>query len=623
VEGLADAADAGVVEAEDGAIRFTHPLLAAAVYAETDPQPRRELHRRLAGVVADPEERARHLALAVEPPDAEVAAALEDAAERAFERAATEAAAELIEHALRFTPTGSAEALHRRRLVGVHYLARTGAKARARELLDEASLAASPGPDRARVALTASWFGVWDPTSCIAALRDAVEDACDEPLLLVKLHSLLVPMLLYSPDLAGAHRHAAIALGLAEQAGEPADLALALLGVVHTGLLSGRGIELELAERAAALEAAAGNPYGNVGVAQGFVGVLLAVRGHLDAARRIYEAKIAEERRRGDIGVGGTLCYLASLEIRAGNWLQAQAAAEESLELAREVGDVVTQVFAHRQLTKVTVLRGELKRARELASEGLRLADVARTPVFRLQILTDLALLELSLGDAKAAAAQFEDIARVVRDAGFGDPDLLSFVPDQVEALIATGELDEAGAALTAYESQARQLDLKVALACARRCRGELAAARGDLDAAVETLAQARNVVAELGQPFELGRTLLAEGTVLRRARHVADARATLAEAVAIFDQLGAALWTRRARRELARIGGRPSQGRELTATEQQIAELVATGKSNQEVARMLHISPKTVEWNLSKVYKKLDVASRTELAARLARRAD
>jgi DNA-binding NarL/FixJ family response regulator len=87
-----------------------------------------------------------------------------------------------------------------------------------------------------------------------------------------------------------------------------------------------------------------------------------------------------------------------------------------------------------------------------------------------------------------------------------------------------------------------------------------------------------------------------------------------------MFESLGAALWSQRVHRELARLGGRATHGRELTATEQQIADLVATGKYNHEVARALHVSPKTVEWNLSKVYKKLRVSSRTELAAKLAK---
>jgi tetratricopeptide (TPR) repeat protein len=384
VEGLDDAVAAGIVEAEDGATRFTHPLLAAAVYGETDPQARYELHRRLAGVVADPEERARHLALAVDPPDAEVADALEAAAERAFERRATESAAELIEHSLRFTPAESTDVLHRRRVAAVGYLARIGARGRARELLDEASLAASPGPERARIALTATWFGLWDAASSTEALGDAVDDAQDEPELLVKVHTILVPMLLRSGNVADAQHHAATALELAQEVGDDADLALALVQVAGAAFAGGRGIEMALAQHAAALEATAGNPYGNVGVAQNFVGVLLDASGELDAARRIYEAKIAEERRRGDIGVSGTLSELARVEIRAGNWRRAQTLAEEALELGREVVDIAAQVLAQRRLTTLAVLRGEARRARARVRRAAPCRGRAGADVLRL-----------------------------------------------------------------------------------------------------------------------------------------------------------------------------------------------------------------------------------------------
>jgi DNA-binding CsgD family transcriptional regulator len=620
-EGLEAARDAGVIEADNGILRFTHPLLASAAYGEVDPRRRRELHQQLARVVPDREERARHLALAVEPPEAGVAAALEEAAEGAFARGATESAAELIEHALRFTPPASVDALHRRRLAAVGYLARTGAKARARAVLEEASSAARRGPDHARIALTATWFGVLDPSSCIEALREAVEDARDDPLLLLRVHCALVPMLLHSPDIEGAEHHAAIAVELAEELGDDAHLVLALVGVVHVALASGQGIDLERAEWAAALEAEAGNPYGDVGVAQYFLGTLRAAVGDLQAARRIFEAKAAEERRRADIGVASTLSSLAGVEIAAGNWGRAQALAEESFEVAREVEDVLVQAFAQRRLAALAVLRGEPRQAREAAAEGLRLADIAQSPLRRAEIVSELGLLELSLDDAATAASHFKEVARFVAETGFADPDLLSFEPNRIEVLIATGDLKGAEAATAAFESWATRLGTKGALASAARCRGQLEAARGDLSTSVETLAEARRLAADLGRPFELARTLLVKGTILRRARRIAEARETLNHASAMFDELGAALWAERARRELARLGGRPGQTRELTATEQQIAELVATGKSNHEVARTLHVSPKTVEWNLSKVYRKLRVSSRTELAAKLAKR--
>jgi DNA-binding CsgD family transcriptional regulator/DNA polymerase III delta prime subunit len=622
-QGLDAARDAGVVEMEGGTVRFTHPLLASAVYAEVDPIRRRELHRGLAEVVSDPEERARHLALAVEPPDADVADALEEAATGAFERGATESAAELIEHALRFTPAESAEPLHRRRLAGAGYLARTGAKTRAREVLLQAGSVAPPGPDRARIALTAAWYGLLDSSSSIEGLRDAVEHARDDKSLLLKVHSLLAPKLLYSTDLAGAEHHAAKALELAEEIGDDAHLVLALIGVAHVAFFAGQGLDLQRVERAVELEAVAGNPYGNVGVARGFLGVSLSTAGELEPARQILEEKAAEERRRGDIGISWTLHELARVEIRAGNWERAQILAEESLDIAREVGDVLQQALAYRPLTELAVLHGDACGARELAAEGLRLADLGQTPLTRAEMEGSMGQLELSLDDGAAAIAHLEQVARIKAKTGFREPGILPFTPDYIEALIAVGDLEKAAVATEELESQGIRLKRKFTVAAAARCGGQLAAAGGDLAAAVENLADARAVAAELGQPFELARTLLVQGTIFRRARRVAEARKTLNQALALFEELGATRWAQRARRELARLGGRPSQTAQLTPTEQQVADLVASGKSNLDVAHALHVSPKTVEWNLSKVYKKLRVSSRTELAAKLAVRPD
>ena len=137
---------------------------------------------------------------------------------------------------------------------------------------------------------------------------------------------------------------------------------------------------------------------------------------------------------------------------------------------------------------------------------------------------------------------------------------------------------------------------------------------------ALTTLEAACDQAASLGQPFEEGRAWLTRGTTLRRARRKAAARHALEEALSTFETLGALLWTARSREELSRLGGRPAVQGKLTPTEQSVAELVAAGKSNHEAARVLFMSPKTVEWNLSKVYKKLHVRSRAELAAKLSR---
>jgi DNA-binding CsgD family transcriptional regulator len=153
----------------------------------------------------------------------------------------------------------------------------------------------------------------------------------------------------------------------------------------------------------------------------------------------------------------------------------------------------------------------------------------------------------------------------------------------------------------------------------AARARGLLLAADGDYEGGVRELERAVSIGEGLGWPFELGRSLLALGTVQRQARRKHAARVALEQAVEIFEGLGATPWAQRSGRELGRIGGRRSTTGGLSATESEIVELVVAGRSNKEVAQALHLSPKTVEWNLSKVYRKLGVHSRTELAARQA----
>jgi DNA-binding CsgD family transcriptional regulator len=164
-------------------------------------------------------------------------------------------------------------------------------------------------------------------------------------------------------------------------------------------------------------------------------------------------------------------------------------------------------------------------------------------------------------------------------------------------------------------------LDRVWALATGERSRALLAAAHGDLAAATNHANRSLEHHERLGQPFELGRTLLVAGSIARRAKRQAEARRLLGQATEIFDGLGARVFAARARTELARVQGRARSGPNLTETERQVADLVAAGLTNREVADRLFVSVRTVEANLSRTYAKLGVRSRTELAGRLTRR--
>ena len=188
---------------------------------------------------------------------------------------------------------------------------------------------------------------------------------------------------------------------------------------------------------------------------------------------------------------------------------------------------------------------------------------------------------------------------------------------DAAEALAGMGRVEEGRALLDRTKEAPAMMRLPWPAAAAARAAGLLSAAEGDLQRAERELEKAVSIGERLGWPLELGRSLLALGTVQRQARKKQVARATLERAVVVFSRLGANPWAERARRELGRIGGRKSARDGLSTTESEIVELVVAGRSNKEVAQALHLSPKTVEWNLSKVYRKLGVHSRTELAAR------
>jgi DNA-binding CsgD family transcriptional regulator len=189
-----------------------------------------------------------------------------------------------------------------------------------------------------------------------------------------------------------------------------------------------------------------------------------------------------------------------------------------------------------------------------------------------------------------------------------------------IESLVSNSCLPAAERLLVLLEERAAGSDTALR-AFADRGRGLLCAAQDDLEGAIAAF-EAAAVEPRPPQepnPFELARTLQLLGTAQRRAQHKRAARETLERSLAIFEALGARLWAEKARSELRRIGGRTASDGELSETERQIVELVVAGRKNREVAEELSLSPNTVAWNLSKIYRKLGVRSRTELAARIA----
>jgi len=229
-----------------------------------------------------------------------------------------------------------------------------------------------------------------------------------------------------------------------------------------------------------------------------------------------------------------------------------------------------------------------------------------------------IGLLELGMDRPQRAT---EALRRLDEESAFAvrAPGTVQWIPDLFEALIRVGRRREAAEIIDRVARSAESTRHGWALAVTERGRGLLCNAKqvdGHFERALELHGRTKT-------PFELARTELCYGERLRRARRNADARRRLTSALASFERLGAAPWAERARRELGASGraGRLKRQitEELTPYEMQVVQLVERGATNKEAAAALFLSPKTVEYHLASVYRKLEVRSRTELVRLLA----
>jgi DNA-binding CsgD family transcriptional regulator len=263
--------------------------------------------------------------------------------------------------------------------------------------------------------------------------------------------------------------------------------------------------------------------------------------------------------------------------------------------------------------------RGFVGETRELAGDALVRARAEGIVTAESSLHWVLGFLELSLDRPVAALAHLRAAYEGRESVGHFEPGLMVELPDLLDALVAVGELDEVEAVVGSWEERARAVDRAWALAICARVRAVARAARGDLEGAFGAFDEALAEHARTHDPFQHARTLLGLGATQRRAKRRAAARATLEHSLARFEELGATLWAEKALAELARIGGRAPAGDELTDGEARIATLVAAGRTNREVAAALYLTEQTVATALTRVYRKLGVRSRTELAGRTA----
>jgi DNA-binding CsgD family transcriptional regulator len=619
---IAKAVETGVVELEGDRIRFSHPLHASVLYAEAPAGRRQRLHRRLAKISSNPEERARHLALGADRPDADVAAEIEVAARRAAARGAPEAAAEFYGHAAQLTPPELREDIVRRRIATIEHSYVAGDVERARGLAEALLRGLPEGNWRSDVLVLLSDMEE-DLREAIDLCHRAIEAAGDDDCRLAMAYITLARIAARLGDFALQVTAQQEALKHAENDCDPGTLVMALQGVGNVTVLSGGAIDEATMNRALELDRQ------GVGLTalhrpRFWYGMQLYWTDQLDLARPLLNAELEQALRDGELVDRLHILYpLIEVEMRAGNWDLADRLAAEGLEQVLDIGQdflVRSIVF---QCLQLAVLRGRTEVARPRIGELMTQAEHAGDRWQKLSLLSLAAFLALSEGDPAEAWRWLEPALTLQdelgRDICLGMVPLFSIRPNAIEALVSLDELDRAEELLSRFEAHVERTRRPNGLVTSARSRALVAAARGDLEAARQALERALEAHALLPDPFERGRTLLVSGTVQRRGKSKRAAREALEEAQAIFAKLGARLWLERAEAELERVGGRRSAGGELTVTELKVAELVAGGKSNKEVAATLFMSVRTVEANLAKIYRKLEIDSRAELAARFA----
>ena len=613
VELLDEAETQGIIVFDGNRVRFSHPLLASGVYTDASHARRRAIHRRLADIVQLPELRARHLALAATTGDPATLEALDVAAQVTRARGAPAAAAELVDLAI-----GLGGDTPQRRILaaGLHF--RAGDIGRARSVLEPAIVALPPGILRAIALNLLAGTRIYDDSFIEAAelLERALPDTEGNAAVLAQTHLTLSMAQAMAGQFDESLHNSEQSVARAEECGRPVLISQALAFWVSLKCMYGLGVDEANLARALDLE----NPDKDVPIsfrASAAKALVLAWSGRLDEAR----TQMLDVRRNCiERGAESDMMWIASyttlIDIWLGRFADAALVGEDTMERAQQLDGPNMLVIAGLVRTAVAAYRGRERDARAEARQAIEDAQGCGAVYLTEWPIMSLGFLEVSLGNYAEALTTLRPLLDRFHTTPGTEIMTSAYLPDAVEAMVALGRLDEAEPLIDALESNGRQLDRPWMLAVGARCRSMLLAACGDLEAADHAARQAISHHQRLPMPFELARTQLLLGQLERRQRHREAAAATLRTALAAFEEMGTPLWAERARDALARTA--PSPGSVLIPSEQRIAELAASGMSNQDIAATLFISSKTVEANLTRVYRKLAIRSRAQLSSHL-----
>lgn len=594
-------------------VRFRHPLVRSAVYEACAEPDRRRVHGALAAATdarSDPDRRAWHRARAVLGTDEDAAADLERSADRARARGGLAAAAAFLQQAVELTPEPTRRA--ERALAAAHAKHAAGASDEASELLTIAAAGPLDALQAARLRLLRAQivFHLTRDSEAPGLLLDAAETFAPLDAALARETYLDA----FDASLVNGGRDAERVASAARSAPpppvppRPVDLLLDGFVTVFT-----------------------------VGYAQGVPALRVAVEAFADDA----EAGEARSTR------NGRWLWLASrTAVGILDDELAHALASHHVRRARETGGLAALPAALSFFVSVLTLSGELDRAEELAAESAALSEaIGAAPLRHGPVmlaawrgdrdaaahLTDTTYRDLAnpRGGGEIAVAEY---AMAVLHNGLGNFDLARdaaqracetdelgtrnvYLPELVEAMVRSGDADDAAGPVELLEARARACNTSWSLGLAARCRAlvsEGAAAEKSYREAVETLGRSR-------MQGETARAHLLFGEWLRREGRRRDAREQLRAAHELFSGMGAHAYAERSARELRATGEHPRKRSAqptdaLTPHELQIARLVATGATSREVAAQLFLSPRTIEAHLRNIFRKLGISSRRQL---------
>lgn len=607
------AEDEGLVSIGEGRLEFGHPLMRSAVYHGSSAVERREAHRALAEALHgtnQEERRAWHLAESTAEPSEQVAQALAQIAGDAIARGGHFTAADTFERAARLTPQ---PALAARRLVAAaHATHLAGRSVQALDLLEEAETTADDETlsdiHLAKGAIQTVSGGPIAAQELLVAEAERIEHR--EP---AKAAAMLIQSAIAS-FMSGRITTAVVSAQRARTIAPTGPLVAAAEAVLsHAMLLAGEP------ERARALVSglptgapAAFDPSQWQAIAP--VAQMCTWLEQYGVARALAARTIHEARSRSILApLPYLLAVVSEIDFRTGDWARARAGAAEAVDLAVATEQENILVFCLVTDALVDAGRGS-SGARAKADRAVRIADRVGVGSIPIYATAALGLLELGLGNLTNAISHLEETRGRVELAKLGHPTVVQWAPDLVEAYLMVGRVEDAAELLESFVAVAERTSSPWAQAAAGRCRGLLA---GDASFS-QPFEAAMALHAMTHTPFEAARTELSYGERLLRSGHAADARPRLRSALTTFEGLGAAPWAARAREGLRATGVTVTASRTystvLTAQELQVALVVAEGATNREAAAALFLSPKTIEFHLGNVYRKLGVRSRSEL---------